>query len=133
MFDILQFLTERRKSSSESFWMSLTEKNMNAKTVKMIAIQTGCLLMTVRGKHSREAIHVHLLFSYLEIITPPVLAFERSLTMGNGFIDVTRSCHAMKTWSFSHIEILKKSSRGPLVKLGPNAAKYFPSRLRGKS
>jgi hypothetical protein len=58
---------------------------MNAKTVKLIAIQTGCLLVSVRGKQNGEAIHVHLFFSYLEMITPLVLAFERNLTMGNGF------------------------------------------------
>jgi len=78
---------------------------MNVKIVKMIAIQMGCLLVSVREKQTREATHVHLFFSYLEIITPPVLAFERNLTMCNVFINVTRSCHTMKTRSFSHIEI----------------------------
>jgi len=102
-------------------------------TVKTIVRQTGCLLMSVRGKQTREAIHIHLFFSYLEMITPPVLAFERNLTMGNGFINVSWSYHTMKTQIFFSFWDIKKKPKFPLAKLGLNEAKYLLSRLRGKS
>ena len=136
MFDIVQFLKQWRKSSCESLWRNLTTKTTNVKTVKIIAIQTGCLLMSVRRKQTREAIHINLFFCYLDMVTYSVLAFERNLTMGNGFIKVSRSCHAMKTQSSSHTGAKKKKKKenceSPLTKLGLNAAKYLPSRLRGK-
>jgi hypothetical protein len=91
----------------------MTKKTMNAKTVKTIAIQTGCLLMSFRGKKTREAIYFHQFFSYLEIITPPVLAFERNLTIGNGFMKVSRSYRTIKTQSFSYPGTLKKLLKIP--------------------
>jgi hypothetical protein len=87
---------------------------MNIKAVKMIAMQTGCLLQSIRGKHNREAIRVHLFFSYLEMITPTVLAFsERNLTMGNGFINVSQSCHTVKIQNFSRAGTFKKIFKVP--------------------
>jgi hypothetical protein len=46
-----------------------------------------------------------------QIITTPVPPFERNLTTGNGFINVSRSCHTIKTQSFSHAGTLKNKKK----------------------
>jgi len=131
--DIVQFLTQRRKSSWDSFWRNLTKHTMNEKTMKVIGIQTGCLLISFRGKQTREAIHIHLFFSYLEMIIPTVPAFERNLTMGNGFINVSRSCHKMKTQFFScwNIKKNRNSSRSP-GEFGTKCSKIFAVSFEGQ-
>jgi hypothetical protein len=65
------------------------------------------------------------------MMTPPAIASDRNLTMDNEFINVSRSCHILKTQRLSVGTIRKKQKtlKLSLTILGLYAAKYSPVSL----